>query len=52
MPRWPTGCLRSMHGSHADFTLTFRCLAQLSKRDANSDAPVCDLFIDREAFDG
>ncbi len=44
--------LEIMHGSHADFTLTFRRLAQLSKHDANSDAPVRDLFIDREAFDG
>ncbi|KAF1029826.1 MAG: hypothetical protein GAK40_00296 [Burkholderia plantarii] len=44
--------LEVMHGSHADFTLTFRRLATLSKHDASRDAAVRDLFIDREAFDG
>lgn len=43
--------LETMHASHADFTLTFRRLAQLSKHDASRDAPVRDLFIDRDAFD-
>lgn len=43
--------LETMHASHADFTLTFRRLAQLSKHDASRDAPVRDLFIDRAAFD-
>jgi serine/tyrosine/threonine adenylyltransferase len=43
--------LETMHASHADFTLTFRNLAQLSKHDAGHDAPVRDLFIDRAAFD-
>ncbi|HDR9851134.1 TPA: YdiU family protein, partial [Burkholderia multivorans] len=43
--------LETMHASRADFTLTFRRLAQLSKHDASRDAPVRDLFIDREAFD-
>ncbi|MEK6348770.1 MAG: YdiU family protein [Burkholderia sp.] len=44
--------LEIMNGSRADFTLTFRRLAQLSKHDASHDAPVRDLFIDRAAFDG
>ncbi|KVO59889.1 protein adenylyltransferase SelO [Burkholderia stagnalis] len=43
--------LEVMHASHADFTLTFRHLSQLSKHDASRDAPVRDLFIDRDAFD-
>lgn len=43
--------LEVMHASHADFTLTFRRLAGLSKRDASRDGPVRDLFIDRAAFD-
>jgi uncharacterized protein YdiU (UPF0061 family) len=40
-----------MHANRADFTLTFRHLAQLSKHDATHDAPVRDLFLDRAAFD-
>lgn len=43
-----------MHANRADFTLTFRNLARLSKRaphDASADAPVRDLFLDRAAFD-
>ncbi|CPG15525.1 Uncharacterized conserved protein [Burkholderia pseudomallei] len=40
-----------MDASHADFTLTFRHLARVSKHDARGDAPVRDLFIDRDAFD-
>ncbi|KAG0192163.1 hypothetical protein DFQ28_010044 [Apophysomyces sp. BC1034] len=43
--------LAIMHASHADFTLTFRRLAGMSKHDACGDAPVRDLFIDRAAFD-
>jgi serine/tyrosine/threonine adenylyltransferase len=43
--------LETMHANRADFTLTFRRLAQLSARDASGDAPVRDLFIDRAAFD-
>ncbi len=43
--------LEIMDASHADFTLTFRHLARVSKHDARGDAPVRDLFIDRDAFD-
>lgn len=43
--------LETMHASHADFTLTFRHLSRMSKHDASGDAPVRDLFVDREAFD-
>ncbi len=43
--------LEVMHTGRADFTLTFRRLAHLSKHDAHADAAVRDLFIDREAFD-
>ena len=43
--------LELMHASRADFTLTFRRLAQVSKDDARGDAPVRDMFLDREAFD-
>lgn len=45
-----------MHASRADFTLVFRHLAGLTtSRDAvpgqGGDAPVRDLFLDRDAFD-
>nr|WP_240655640.1 YdiU family protein [Paraburkholderia phosphatilytica] len=40
-----------MHKNRADFTLTFRHLAKLSKHDASGDAPARDLFLDRAAFD-
>jgi serine/tyrosine/threonine adenylyltransferase len=43
-----------MHANRADFTLTFRNLAKLSKSgsgDETRDAPVRDLFLDRAAFD-
>ncbi|MGF6411008.1 protein adenylyltransferase SelO [Paraburkholderia sp. MM5482-R1] len=40
-----------MHANRADFTLTFRNLARLSKHDASGDTPVRDLFLDRVAFD-
>ncbi|TDV17302.1 protein adenylyltransferase SelO [Paraburkholderia caballeronis] len=43
--------LEVMHANRADFTLTFRHLAKLSKHDASADAPVRDLFLDRAAFD-
>ena len=43
--------LELMHASRADFTLTFRRLAQVSKHDSSGDAPVRDMFLDREAFD-
>jgi len=40
-----------MQANRADFTLTFRRLAQLSRDHANHDAAVRDLFIDRDGFD-
>jgi uncharacterized protein YdiU (UPF0061 family) len=40
-----------MHANRADFTLTFRNLARVSKHDASGDAAVRDLFLDRAAFD-
>ncbi|MFP6558985.1 YdiU family protein [Paraburkholderia sp. B3] len=44
-----------MHANRADFTLTFRHLAGVSKHGAKEgerrDAPVRDLFLDRPAFD-
>lgn len=46
--------LEIMHANRADFTLTFRNLARLSrhrKDDVSADAPVRDLFLDRAAFD-
>ncbi|CAN7346478.1 YdiU family protein [Trinickia sp. LjRoot230] len=43
--------LELMHASRADFTLTFRRLAQLCKHDASGDALLRDMFVDREAFD-
>ncbi|MDE1184360.1 protein adenylyltransferase SelO [Paraburkholderia sp.] len=42
------------NANRADFTLTFRNLAKLSKAtppEAAADAPVRDLFLDRAAFD-
>jgi uncharacterized protein YdiU (UPF0061 family) len=41
----------TMQANRADFTLTFRNLARLSKHDASGDAAVRDLFLDRAAFD-
>jgi uncharacterized protein YdiU (UPF0061 family) len=41
-----------MQTNRADFTLTFRNLAALSRHDASGDAATRDLFIDRPAFDG
>jgi uncharacterized protein YdiU (UPF0061 family) len=43
--------LELMHANRADFTLTFRRLSGISKHDASGDAPVRDMFLDREAFD-
>nr|WP_254699905.1 YdiU family protein [Trinickia violacea] len=43
--------LEIMHANRADFTLTFRHLARMSKHDASGDAPARDLFLDRAAFD-
>jgi uncharacterized protein YdiU (UPF0061 family) len=43
--------LELMHGSRADFTLTFRRLSSISKHDASGDAAVRDMFVDRDAFD-
>ncbi|GAB6849765.1 protein adenylyltransferase SelO [Paraburkholderia kururiensis] len=46
--------LEIMHANRADFTLTFRHLARVSKHrkdDVSADAPVRDLFLDRAAFD-
>ncbi|MFX1672398.1 YdiU family protein [Paraburkholderia sp. A2WS-5] len=40
-----------MHANRADFTLTFRHLARVSKHDAHGDTSVRDLFLDRAAFD-
>ncbi|CAN7558600.1 YdiU family protein [Caballeronia sp. LjRoot29] len=40
-----------MNANRADFTLTFRNLAKMRKADASGDAPACDLFLDRAAFD-
>ncbi len=45
------GFFEITHANRADFTLTFRNLAKLSKTDASGDAPVRDLFLDRAAFD-
>ncbi|HLX02137.1 MAG TPA: protein adenylyltransferase SelO family protein, partial [Trinickia sp.] len=43
--------LEIMHANRADFTLTFRHLARMSKHDASGDASARDLFLDRAAFD-
>jgi len=40
-----------MAASHVDFTLFFRQLGNLRINEPGSDAPVRDLFIDRDAFD-
>lgn len=44
--------LALMHASRADFTLTFRGLANVSKQNADGDAPVRDLFLDLPGVDG
>jgi serine/tyrosine/threonine adenylyltransferase len=43
--------LEIMYANRADFTLTFRHLADVSKHGAQADARVRDLFLDRAAFD-
>ncbi len=43
--------LDAMHRQQADYTLTFRRLADLRLDDPAADGPVRDLFIEREAFD-
>lgn len=40
-----------MQHNHVDFTLFFRRLGELQIDDPAADAPLRDLFIDREAFD-
>jgi uncharacterized protein YdiU (UPF0061 family) len=40
-----------MHNNHVDFTQFFRKLSQLKLDQPGQDAPVRDLFLDREAFD-
>ncbi|PCE28631.1 hypothetical protein BWP39_00135 [Paraburkholderia acidicola] len=40
-----------MQANRADFTLTFRHLARISKHDASGDTAARDLFLDRPAFD-
>jgi serine/tyrosine/threonine adenylyltransferase len=41
-----------MQANHVDFTQFFRKLGRLQAGAPEQDAPVRDLFIDREAFDG
>jgi uncharacterized protein YdiU (UPF0061 family) len=41
----------AMQRSHVDFTQFFRALGELKLDDPAGDAPVRDLFIDRDAFD-
>jgi len=45
------GLLKRMAADKADFSITFRRLAQFSTADGALNAPVRDLFLDREAFD-
>ncbi len=40
-----------MQDNHADFTLFFRRLGELQASGPDRDAPLRDLFIDRDAFD-
>lgn len=40
-----------MQANHADFTLFFRRLGELKVDAPEQDAPIRDLFIEREAFD-
>lgn len=44
--------LELMHASRADFTLTFRRLARVSRHDAGGDGPVRDMFHDLAGIDG
>jgi len=45
------GLLKCMAGDKADFSITFRRLAQFSTTEGAMNASVRDLFLDREAFD-
>lgn len=45
------GLLKRMAADRSDFSITFRRLALFSTTDGAPNAPVRDLFIDREAFD-
>jgi uncharacterized protein YdiU (UPF0061 family) len=40
-----------MHTQRVDYTLFFRNLAHISSQDGSRDAPVRDLFVDREGWD-
>jgi uncharacterized protein YdiU (UPF0061 family) len=40
-----------MHNDHVDFTQFFRTLGQLRRDEPAGDAPLRDMFLDREAFD-
>ncbi|HUN50262.1 MAG TPA: YdiU family protein [Candidatus Sulfotelmatobacter sp.] len=44
--------LARMAANHADFTLTFRCLADAATDEPDADAGVRSLFDDPAAFDG
>jgi uncharacterized protein YdiU (UPF0061 family) len=45
------GLLKRMAADKSDFSITFRRLAQFSTTEHAANAPVRDMFIDREAFD-
>jgi serine/tyrosine/threonine adenylyltransferase len=45
------GLLKRMATDRADFSITFRRLAQFSTAEGATNAPLRDLFLDREAFD-
>jgi len=46
-----TNLFRVLHANRVDYTLFWRNLARISGKDANADAPVRDLFLDRAAWD-
>lgn len=45
------GLLKRMAEDHADFTITFRRMADFSTAEGASNDTLRDLFLDREAFD-
>ncbi|MBC7955809.1 MAG: YdiU family protein [Cytophagales bacterium] len=45
------GLLKRMAADKSDFSITFRRLAQFSTAEGALNAPVRDMFMDREAFD-
>jgi uncharacterized protein YdiU (UPF0061 family) len=45
------GLLKRMADDKSDFSITFRRLAQFSTTEASLNAPVRDMFLDRDAFD-